>query len=218
MPMSDIRECYRTLELEMGAPLHEVKQAYRDLVKVWHPDRFRSNPQLQVKAEEKLKQINGAYERLSTELRNVDRFPTPKAEQPESKSGSSATSSSSNTARPQSRPNPTANASSASKVSGWVSHTLPPANTNGFGVCGAALMLIVIAGSYHVETAFGLCLMAGFITWIARGYTFNALIKEQIGVHQKVVGDSTKPINLWNFYMYTFIILGVITICNGGSF
>ena len=37
---------------------------YRDLVKVWHPDRFGSDPRLRSKAEEKLAQINDAYRAL----------------------------------------------------------------------------------------------------------------------------------------------------------
>ncbi|HPW35939.1 MAG: chaperone protein DnaJ [Syntrophorhabdus sp. PtaB.Bin027] len=50
--------------LHNGASLEEVKQAYKDLVNVWHPDRFAHNPRLQKKAEEKLKQINAAYKEL----------------------------------------------------------------------------------------------------------------------------------------------------------
>lgn len=42
----------------------EVKRSYRELVKVWHPDRFSHDPKLQSRAQEKLKVINAAYERL----------------------------------------------------------------------------------------------------------------------------------------------------------
>jgi hypothetical protein len=49
------------LGLGPGATSVEVKEAYRDLVKVWHPDRFGSDPRLRGKAEDKLKQINNAY-------------------------------------------------------------------------------------------------------------------------------------------------------------
>lgn len=60
----DILRCYRTLEIEPGASITEVAHAYRDLVKVWHPDRFPNSARLQKKADEKLKEINLAYERL----------------------------------------------------------------------------------------------------------------------------------------------------------
>ncbi len=54
----------RILELEPGISVDELKRAHRDLVKVWHPDRFADDPRLQLKAQEKLKQINEAYEFL----------------------------------------------------------------------------------------------------------------------------------------------------------
>lgn len=60
----DLLECYRILELEPGATPAEVKQAYRDLAKIWHPDRFPNEPRVQEKAQEKLKEINRAYEQL----------------------------------------------------------------------------------------------------------------------------------------------------------
>lgn len=42
----------------------QLKQAYRDLIEVWHPDRFAHNPRLQLKAEAMTKLINAAYQRL----------------------------------------------------------------------------------------------------------------------------------------------------------
>lgn len=45
--------------------MEEVKCSYRELVKVWHPDRFGGDPKLQRKAGEKLKEINLAYEWIS---------------------------------------------------------------------------------------------------------------------------------------------------------
>ena len=62
--IDDLSECYRVLDLASGATREEVKRSYRELVKVWHPDRFASDPNLQQKAQEKLKQINLAYERI----------------------------------------------------------------------------------------------------------------------------------------------------------
>jgi len=61
---SNLAECYRILDLSPDATQEEVKRAYRELAKVWHPDRFTGDPKLQQKAQEKLKQINSAYERI----------------------------------------------------------------------------------------------------------------------------------------------------------
>lgn len=62
--ISDIH--YKILELEPGASQDDIRQAYKDLAKVWHPDRFADSPRLQHKAEEKLKLINTAYEFLKS--------------------------------------------------------------------------------------------------------------------------------------------------------
>jgi len=62
--MSDPLSWYRTLDLDPGASPAEVREAWRDLAQVWHPDRFSGNPRLQEKAEETLKRVNEAYENL----------------------------------------------------------------------------------------------------------------------------------------------------------
>jgi curved DNA-binding protein CbpA len=62
--MDDLTHWYQILGLRPGAKLEKVKQDYRDLVKVWHPDRFTHDLRLQNKAQEKLKEINEAYARL----------------------------------------------------------------------------------------------------------------------------------------------------------
>lgn len=49
-----------------------VKEAYRDLAKVWHPDRFPGDDRLAEKAQEKLRVINEAYQRLDTYLTERD--------------------------------------------------------------------------------------------------------------------------------------------------
>src|SRR5438552_2377274 len=57
-------ECLAVLGLRPGVSLREVKEAYKDLVNVWHPDRFSHDPRLQKKAQEEMKKINEAYEKL----------------------------------------------------------------------------------------------------------------------------------------------------------
>jgi hypothetical protein len=55
---------YEVLGVKPGVSDRELKAAHRDLAKVWHPDRFVHDPRLQEKAQEKLKEINEAYEQL----------------------------------------------------------------------------------------------------------------------------------------------------------
>src|ERR1039458_9183363 len=48
--LHDLQDCYRVLELEPGATSEDVKRSYRELVKVWHPDRFAHDPKLDRKS------------------------------------------------------------------------------------------------------------------------------------------------------------------------
>lgn len=66
--MYDINRCYQILELPTGAAHEDIHQSYRDLLMVWHPDRFPGNPRLQRKAQEKTAHINEAYQRLQSSL------------------------------------------------------------------------------------------------------------------------------------------------------
>jgi WD40 repeat protein len=62
--MSQYEQYYIILELQPNASSEEVKQAYRRLAKLWHPDRYPDNLQKQKEAEEKFKQILEAYKVL----------------------------------------------------------------------------------------------------------------------------------------------------------
>ena len=55
---------YEVLGIKEGASQEEIKAAYREQVKKYHPDKHQDNP-LQELAEEKLQEINEAYEYLT---------------------------------------------------------------------------------------------------------------------------------------------------------
>lgn len=65
--MDFIESCH-TLGVKPSDSPEEIARAYRDLVRVWHPDRFASTPRLQQKAGEKLRLINEAYGEILTHL------------------------------------------------------------------------------------------------------------------------------------------------------
>lgn len=54
---------YEILGIKEGASEKEIKEAYREQVKKYHPDRHQDNPLYDL-AEEKLQEINEAYEYL----------------------------------------------------------------------------------------------------------------------------------------------------------
>ena len=60
----DFQRCCDVLDLTPPVVMTDLKEAYKDLVQVWHPDRFAHNPRLRLRAEEKIKIINLAYETL----------------------------------------------------------------------------------------------------------------------------------------------------------
>ena len=62
----DQDKAYEVLGVKPGVSNRDLKAAHRDLAKVWHPDRFLHDPRLQEKAQEKLKEINEAYELISS--------------------------------------------------------------------------------------------------------------------------------------------------------
>lgn len=55
---------YEVLGIKEGASQEEIKAAYREQVKKYHPDKYQDNP-LQDLAEEKLQEVNEAYEYLT---------------------------------------------------------------------------------------------------------------------------------------------------------
>lgn len=54
-------DCLKLLGLERGAAPDDYRRAYKDLVEVWHPDRFPHNERIQLMANERLKEINEAF-------------------------------------------------------------------------------------------------------------------------------------------------------------
>lgn len=66
----NLQQCLKILELETTGSLQDAKRAYKDLVRVWHPDRFQNNPRLKHKAEQKLSEINLAYNYLCRHIKS----------------------------------------------------------------------------------------------------------------------------------------------------
>lgn len=58
------KDPYEILGVRRGASEDEIRTAYRELVKKYHPDAYRDNP-LSDLAEEKIKEINWAYDQLT---------------------------------------------------------------------------------------------------------------------------------------------------------
>jgi curved DNA-binding protein len=66
-----MKDHYQILELEIDASPETIKEQYRFLVQAWHPDKFPNSAQ-KLRAEEKLKDINAAYEVLRNPVKRVE--------------------------------------------------------------------------------------------------------------------------------------------------
>lgn len=62
---------YEILEVSEKATDDEIKAAYKNLVKKYHPDKYINNPLADL-AEEKLKEINEAYSQIKNQRNSFD--------------------------------------------------------------------------------------------------------------------------------------------------
>ena len=61
---AEIRKDFAELGLSPGASAAECKDAYKKILKMYHPDRHTKNPEAMKEATEKTARINAAYDRL----------------------------------------------------------------------------------------------------------------------------------------------------------
>lgn len=66
---------YRILGIQPGASWQELRQAYKSLVNIWHPDRFQQNVRQRKLAEEKTKEITQSYQELAEYYKKYGALP-----------------------------------------------------------------------------------------------------------------------------------------------
>jgi len=67
-PEAQLAEWYRVLDLSVGADLAQIKSAYRQLMRKYHPDMHAGNPQKQKAATELSMRVTAAYNGLVAHL------------------------------------------------------------------------------------------------------------------------------------------------------
>ena len=68
-PRDHLRNDYETLGVAFGAPMSDVRRAYKRLMQAHHPDRFANDPGKQAAATRKAARINDAYARIERDHR-----------------------------------------------------------------------------------------------------------------------------------------------------
>lgn len=68
---------YRILGVQPGASWKQLRQAYKKMVNVWHPDRFQQDARQKKLAEEKTKEITQSYKELADYYAKFGVLPLP---------------------------------------------------------------------------------------------------------------------------------------------
>lgn len=145
--MQELENAYRMLDLEPGASMEEVNQAYKDLVFIWHPDRLpKDNTRLIEKAQEKLKQLNQAREYLRTHARVASSSRTNSSRSTETRSRSYARTRSYGSTRPRSSYSARSEYRSTSSAYGQRSQ---PSSGNGHAQSAESTYYRTPYGSYY---------------------------------------------------------------------
>ena len=83
-----MKDAYAVLGVSRGATDEEVKNAYRNLARRYHPDNYEDSNPLKELAKEKMQEINAAYDEIQRDRSDAERSKT------NSNSGYSSTGSS----------------------------------------------------------------------------------------------------------------------------
>lgn len=72
--MYSYQDCYKILSISHDSDWPEIRKAYKQLIQKWHPDRI-DDPVRKISAEDKLKELNLAYEQLSAYYKKHGQLP-----------------------------------------------------------------------------------------------------------------------------------------------
>jgi len=77
MTGQDLHKYYKILDVTPDTPWEDIKRAYHDMMKVWHPDRFAGDPRLQKIVEEKTKELTHAFKKIEEDYHSIKFYDDP---------------------------------------------------------------------------------------------------------------------------------------------
>jgi predicted Zn-dependent protease with MMP-like domain len=170
---------YAVLGVKLNASDREIRQEFRRLAKLWHPDHFTmAAPDLRARAERRMQSLNRAYSVLSDPVKKVsydqrrlhsDGWAYESATWPETMYGQTAGGFQESFIY-------------QSSGNGWNGASQPSANPNGAGMLGGTLCLILALGTLWrisvdglldgLAPVLGLAAFVGLL--VLAGYLFDA--------------------------------------------
>jgi tetratricopeptide (TPR) repeat protein len=84
MTGQDLQKYYKILDVNPDTPWKDIKRAYHDLMKIWHPDRFAGDQRLQKIVEEKTKELTHAFKKIEEDYHSIKFYYDPLDEAKES--------------------------------------------------------------------------------------------------------------------------------------
>jgi len=71
MTRQDLNKYYKILDVTPDTPWEDIKRAYHDMMKIWHPDRFAGDRRLQKIVEEKTKELTHAFKKIEEDYHSI---------------------------------------------------------------------------------------------------------------------------------------------------
>jgi hypothetical protein len=128
---------YNTLGIQPGANWKELRSAYKNLVKTWHPDRFQQDANQKKIAEERTKEINKSYKELAEYYKKHGALPIDN-ETPRPRRDAVAPD----------KPEPSRKSASPPKNTASPAHAKPPVKEKSPRISRMAIMLGLVGAIY----------------------------------------------------------------------
>lgn len=175
-----LKDALQLLELSTPFTRSELKKAYGQALKVWHPDRFQAGDDLHAKAHEKTRLIIEAFGYLSRALGSDDSYPPPQSESPRPSESSAPNSKNASSAQAPQKPEPRRSEPQSQSKTRQPQGTPPPVR--------AAQTDYTPTPSQERGSSFVETFIRGFIAWALVVMTWAAIFNSDTILQTAFIG------------------------------